>query len=370
MKRWGLMIFLIVFAGGFYYFSTRSNTPSPSQSTRYPLLTQEPNERITVMNNLEIPWAIAFLPDGSMLVTERPGRVQHIVNGATKNTFTIVGVKHIGEGGLLGITLHPDFSTNLYIYLYYTYTSQGENTLNRVVRMKFQDGKLMDEKVIIDRIPGASNHNGGRIKFGPDKLLYIGTGDAQNPSQAQDINTLGGKILRSTDEGKPPSDNPFGNLIYSYGHRNVQGLAWNSSGNLWATEHGRSGLASGLDEINFIERGKNYGWPEIEGDEIRSGMETSRKNSGSTTTWAPAGASFSGNSLFFGGLRGQSLYEAVTTNNQVINFREYFKGEYGRIREVILGSDDMLYITTSNRDGRGNVRESDDKIIRINPKKL
>jgi len=255
------------------------------------------------------------------------------------------------------------------VYLYYTYNSTGNNTINRVVRMTYHDKKLIDEKVIVDKIPGAGNHNGGRIKFGLDKLLYIGTGDAQDPSQAQDKNTLGGKILRVTDEGKAAPDNPFHNLVYSYGHRNVQGLAWNKDGYLWATEHGRSGIQSGLDELNLILSGANYGWPILQGDQQGEGIDAARKNSGSTT-WAPAGAAFVGNSLFFGGLRGQTLYEAVIKNNQVTTLKEHFNAQYGRIREVILGPDGMLYITTSNKDGRGIPQNEDDKIIRVNTTRL
>ncbi|KKR58957.1 MAG: Quinoprotein glucose dehydrogenase [Candidatus Curtissbacteria bacterium GW2011_GWC2_41_21] len=194
--------------------------------------------------------------------------------------------------------------------------------------------------------------------------MYITTGDAQEPSQAQDINSLAGKILRVTDEGKTASGNPFDNLVYSYGHRNPQGLAWDKDGRLWATEHGRSGIQSGLDEINLVEPGKNYGWPTIQGDEKRQGMETPQLNSGSDT-WAPAGAVFVGDSLFFSGLRGQALYEAVIAGDD-ISFKEHFKGEFGRIRNVVLGSDGYLYITTSNRDGRGTVKTGDDKIIKIN----
>ena len=154
------------------------------------------------------------------------------------------------------------------MYFYYTYEGDGNNTFNRAIRMIYKDGKLGDEKIIVDKIPGNSNHNGGRIKFGQDKYLYITTGDAQNPSQAQDKNSLAGKILRVTDEGKPAPGNPFGNLTYSYGHRNPQGLAWDDKGRLWSTEHGRSGIQSGLDELNLIENGKNlvvekYSWDGI-----------------------------------------------------------------------------------------------------------
>lgn len=368
------IIIILVLGLGYIQFQNKNAPISsfPSQAPRQNKLQNETLIITTIAENLDTPWAITFLPDKNMLVTERFGRVRLIDSNGNLNTnpvAVIEDVRETGEGGLLGITVHPDFSSNNYIYLYYTYASSGNNTLNRVVRMTYKDNKLIEQNVIIDNIPGASNHNGGRIKFGPDKFLYISTGDAQNPSQAQDVNSLGGKILRVTDEGKPAPGNPFNNPVYSYGHRNVQGLAWDSNNRLWATEHGRSGAESGLDEINLIEQGKNYGWPVIQGNEQRQGMETPRINSGSTT-WAPSGATFVGSSLFFSGLRGQALYKAEINNNQIVQIKEHFKSQYGRIREVILGQDGMLYITTSNKDGRGNPQLNDDKVIKIDPEDL
>lgn len=324
-----------------------------------------------ITQGLEVPWAIVFLPDNSILVTERSGKVRLISNGKlqTEPVATLNQVKEIGEGGLLGIAIHPKFTTNSYVYLYYTYGGSGGTTLNKVVRMTYQEGQLKDEVTLVDKIPGASNHNGGRIKFGPDGYLYITTGDAQNPSQAQDPATLAGKILRVTDEGKAVPGNPFNSLVYSYGHRNPQGLAWDSSGQLWASEHGPSGgqFGTGNDEINKIIMGKNYGWPIIQGNQTKPGMETPIKNSTPQTTWAPAGVAFYKGRIFFGGLRGQALFEL---NLQSLQLKEHFKNEFGRIRDVVLGPDNMLYITTSNRDGRGNPNPGDDKIIRINPEKL
>lgn len=370
--------FVVFVVGVLYFNSQKGNVNFSVIDNITPISSQNPNvpgdaEAVKVIaENLDTPWGIAFLPDGNMLVTERLGRVLFVgSDGAAKPVLVseFGSAREIGEGGLLGITLHPDFSSNSFVYVYYTYSGSGDDTLNRVARMVYKDSKLSDEKIIVDGIPGARNHNGGRIKFGPDGFLYIATGDAQEPSRAQDTNSLAGKILRTTDEGKSPSGNPFNNKAYSYGHRNVQGLAWDREGKLWATEHGRSGLQSGLDELNLIEIGKNYGWPEIQGNESRAGMETPRRNSGSTT-WAPAGAAFVGGSLFFGGLRGQTLYEATVSDNRVGEVLEHFRGQYGRIREVIAGPDGMLYITTSNRDGRGKVQSTDDKIIRVNPQKL
>lgn len=369
-KKFVIIAVVLLLTGGVVYFrSGPQNNSLPTTGVS----TNDNSAVSAVVSNLDTPWAITFLPDKSMLVTERSGKIRRIDLSEKRDpvvVITISSVKEIGEGGLLGITLHPDFAENNFVYVYYTYNGDGNNTFNRVVRMVYKDKKLNDEKIIVDKIPGSSNHNGGRIKFGPDKMLYIATGDAENPSQAQDKNTFGGKILRVTDEGKPAPKNPFHNLIFSYGHRNVQGLAWDGNGTLWETEHGRSGIQSGLDELNLIESGKNYGWPVIQGDETKEGMETSRKNSGSSITWAPSGAAFVGNSLFFAGLRGQTLYEAVIENGQVKEIKEHLKGQFGRLREVVFGPDNMLYITTSNKDGRGVAKSDDDKILRVDPTAL
>ncbi len=344
------------------------SAPDTSQSGN-PAAYDDTPQRTVIASDLDTPWAIAFLPNTGMLVTERSGSVLRIdPTGKAIHVANITKAKEAGEGGLLGVTLHPDFLTNNFVYLYYTYKNSGSDTLNRVVRMTYSNNQLSDEMILVDKIPGALNHNGGRIRFGPDQMLYITTGDAQEPSQAQNKNSLAGKILRVTDTGQPAPGNPFGNAVYSFGHRNPQGIAWDSAGRLWSTEHGRSGIQSGLDEINMIEPGKNYGWPEIQGGEKQEGMENPKLHSGSST-WAPAGAAFIGPSLFFAGLRGQTLYETVVSNDQT-NPHQHFNGEYGRIREVITGPDDMLYITTSNRDGRGIPASDDDRIIRIHPQKL
>lgn len=373
-------IFFLVSIGVIFFLAWRNSVLAPSSTPQRSQETSEQNQndipQLTVIaKNLDTPWAIAFLPDRSMLITERSGRVRMIDNNGNLLAFPVAvidDVSEIGEGGLLGIAVHPNFSTNNYVYLYYTYSSTGNATFNRVVRMTYRNNSLTDKQIILDRIPGAVNHNGGRIKFGPDGFLYVSTGDAQNPSLAQEKSSLGGKILRITDEGKPAPKNPFNSPVFSYGHRNIQGLAWSFNGELWATEHGPSGgeYGTGNDEINRVEMGKNYGWPIIQGEQKRAGMVTPVRNSTPSITWAPSGAAFVKNSLFFGGLRGQALYEAVIKNNQVIDIKEHFKGQFGRIREVIVGPDSMLYITTSNRDGRGIPRLGDDRVIRINPQKL
>lgn len=326
-----------------------------------------------ITQNLDTPWAIAFLPDGGMLVTERGGNVRLIdrINGVTKmdTIATVSSVREVGEGGLLGIAIHPDFSSNKFVYLYYTYSNSDGNTFNRVVRMRYEDRKLVDEKIVVDSIPGSLNHNGGRIKFGPDRMLYITTGDAQNPSLAQDKNALAGKILRVTDDGKPAPGNPFGNEVYSYGHRNPQGIVWDDKGNLWATEHGPSGAETGNDELNRIFLGGNYGWPTIRGKRSRRGMLVPILESGEKNTWAPSGIAYYKDKLFFAGLRGETLY-LVYDLPGAPKMKELLKGEYGRLREVVLGPDNRLYITTSNQDGRGKPKVGDDKILIVDPEVL
>ncbi len=317
-----------------------------------------------VADNLQIPWEIVFLPDGDLLVTERHGILKRI--GDNERVYVIEGMKHVGEGGLLGMALHPRFSENQWIYLYIT-TKNGEGLINRVERYRFGRDRLTEKTIIIDNIPGAAYHDGGRIAFGPDGYLYVTTGDSGKSNLAQDSSSLAGKILRLKDDGSIPPDNPFGNAIWSYGHRNSQGLAWDKKGQLWATEHGRSGVLSGLDELNLIEKGKNYGWPVIQGDETKTGMKSPIIQSGPDETWAPAGIAFFDNSLFFGGLRGESLYEAKVISEREVSLKVHFRQEFGRIRAVVFGPDGFLYLTTSNTDDRGKPKSNDDKIIRINP---
>lgn len=324
-------------------------------------------ENIKVLaKDLNIPWSLAFLPDGRGIFTQRPGNIRMLnKDGQVADfNFQISEVKHIGEGGLLGIAVDPKFSENKLIFIYYTYSSNGRNTLNRVVRYEFKNNNFINQKAIVDQIPGGTNHNGGRLKFGPDEFLYITTGDAGDPSRSQDKNSLAGKILRVDREGKPPNDNPFNSPIYSYGHRNPQGISWNSNGQLYETEHGP--LAH--DEINRIVKGGNYGWPTIQGAQSKEGMISPIKESG-IGTWAPSGTEFYSDRLFYAGLRGNALFEAKIEKESA-DVTEHFKKKFGRIRDVVLGPYDLLYILTNNTDGRGSPSSDDDKIIRINPDSL
>lgn len=317
----------------------------------------------TVAERLTVPWEVAFIPESiDMLVTERPGTLKRI--GANGVTYTIQGVEQTSEGGLMGLALHPKFAENKWVYLYYTTKNVEGNLINTIERYVLSQDTLSDKKVIITDIPAAANHDGGRLAFGPDGLLYITTGDAGDEDLAQDTNSLAGKILRVTDEGTVPEDNPFNNAVYSYGHRNSQGIAWDDKNRLWATEHGPSGRQTGYDELNRIEKGENYGWPVIYGDQKHEGMQTPIAQSGDKETWAPGGMTFANGSLYFAGLRGESLYEAQIINANEVSLKAHFKSDYGRLRTVV-HKDDMLYLTTSNTDGRGSPMKDDDHIYRF-----
>ncbi len=332
----------------------------------------------TVAENLRVPWAMDFAPDGRIFFTERGGQIRILESGRVLDE----PVKELDvgsvEGGLLGIALDPDFEENHYVYVYYTYADLLF-TYNKVVRLTEDGGKLTDELVLIDRIPGGPIHDGGRIRFADDGTLYITTGEAGRPELAQDLDSLGGKILRINSDGSIPRDNPFGgSAVYSLGHRNPQGLDWDPvTGMLVVSEHGPSGERGfAHDEINVIERGANYGWPDIIGDETEEGMRTAILHSGSAV-WAPSGATFydseeipefSGKFLM-AALAGKHL-QAVKLdleNNQVISSEEYFAGDYGRLRDVAVDDEGNVYILTSNRDGRGIPAQNDDRILKISP---
>ncbi len=316
-----------------------------------------------VARDLEVPWALAFLPDGGLLVTERPGRLTRVA-ADRRRSIDVPGVRQAGEGGLMGLTLHPRFVENAWVYLCLT-GEDGAGLENRVERFVYDGVSLTGRKVILNDIPAAHFHDGCRLAFGPDGYLYVTTGDAGAPDRAQDRRSHSGKILRVTDDGAVPDDNPFNTVVYSYGHRNPQGLAWGADGRLWSTEHGRSGLGSGFDELNLIEPGGNYGWPVIQGDETRPGMTAPYLHSGADYTWAPASAAYLDGRIFFGGLRGAALYEVRPQERGSARLRVHFHDEFGRIREVAAGPDGMLYFTTSNRDGRGRTRSGDDMIVRV-----
>jgi len=327
----------------------------------------------TVAEDLEVPWAIAFSPDGRIFVTERVGKLRVIEDGVLNPEPVKIFDVGFGEGGLLGIALDPNFEENHYLYLYYTYNN-FLITFNKVARFTESDNKLSEEKILLDKIPGASYHDGGRIKFGPDGKLYITTGEAGIVANAQDLNSLGGKILRINSNGSIPNDNPFPNSpVYSLGHRNPQGLDWDPvTRKLVATEHG----SSAHDEVNVIESGKNYGWPEVIGDETDPKYQSPLLHTG-TETWAPSGAVFYNsknipeweNKYFIATLRGSHLrmLDLELEENKVLSSIPLFEGEYGRLRDASIGPDGNLYLLTSNRDGRGSPAPNDDRILRVIP---
>ena len=307
-----------------------------------------------LVENLDTPWAIDFLPNGNMIFTERPGRIS-ILQGSTVNVIAKLPVTEISESGLAGIAVDPDL--NNFIYVYYTY-EKDNSIFNKVSRFTLKNNELTDETVLLDKIPSARFHDGGRIKFGPDGKLYITTGDATKPSASQDLNSLSGKILRMNKDGSIPKDNPFNNYVYSYGHRNPQGIAWDSDGVLFSSEHG----PKRNDEINIIVAGTNYGWPLVQCDEVSKDFQNALRCF-SEFTLAPASIEWNEDVLYVPGLRGTQLRKIILQNNKII-LEEEFLTELGRIREVV-EHDGYLYIATSNRDGRGFPRPGDDKIIRI-----
>ncbi|MFA5853937.1 MAG: PQQ-dependent sugar dehydrogenase [Patescibacteria group bacterium] len=318
-----------------------------------------------VASRLEAPWALVFLPDGSLLISERAGRLRSIGPDGAMRTIEVPGVQRMIEGGLLGIAAHPEFSQNGWIYAYFTALDQHGDLKNRVERYRLEHDALFDRTTILQNIPAGAWGNGGAMRFGPDQKLYISTGDAGDESTAQDMRSFGGKILRVNDDGSTPKENPFGNAIWTYGHRNVEGFAWDDDGRLWATERGRS-LSLGHDEVNLIEAGKNYGWPLVRGREAADGVTAPSVDSGREGFWSPSGAAWFDGSVFFGTLRGEALYE-VAVDASPVSVQAHFETEFGRIRTVEVGPDGMFYLLTSNTDGHGIPKEGDDQLIRLNP---
>ena len=346
-----------------------SETPAP-EDTEAPQLGGSaeagPVEvRTTVVAaGLEAPWDLVFTPDGDALVTERDSsRLLSVDSSGNVEELQRLPAGGTGEGGLLGIALSPDYENDGYIYAYYT--TDNDNRLTR-----FRLGE--DPEPLLTGIPVQSYHNGGRIAFGPDGYLYLGTGDGGDISTSQDLNSLGGKILRITPEGRVPADNPFpGSPVYSYGHRNVQGLAWDASGRLYATEFGQTSY----DEVNIIEPGQNYGWPEIEG-EGGEPRYTDPISTWSTSEASPSGAEILINGaipqwegdFFMAALRGQRLWRLdLDENGAIVNREAFLSGQAGRLRHVAQAPDGSLWILTSNRDGRGNPTADDDRILRLAP---
>jgi aldose sugar dehydrogenase len=337
----------------------------------------------TVVSGLEVPWGIAFLPNGDLLVTERPGRIRLVkdYNGKAQlieQPVATFNIPSTSEGGLLGIALHPEFESNRLFYIYVT-TGEGGSSHNQVEQWRLSENGTSAEQVMVifDRIDASRNHNGGRIKFGPDDMLYIGTGDASSPDKSQDPKSPNGKLLRLTPEGEIPDDNPEpGSPVYLLGIRNTQGWDWpdqNDATTIWLTDHGPSGdrLRFGHDEVHIAKANDNLGWPEIYKCEEQEGLLTP------VITWKnavpPGGAAiYTGSaipewkgSLMIGVLGSRHLHRVVIENNTVTSNEVYFRNEPGRIREVIMSPEGDLLITTSNCDGRGNCPGTKDSIYRV-----
>ena len=310
-----------------------------------------------IAENLEIPWSISKI-NNTFYVTERNGSIVKVNDGQVirESLNLIEPVLSIGEGGLLGLELHPDFENNHLAFVYHTYGTEND-VKNRVVLVEKLENAWQEREVLLDNIKGARIHNGGRIKIGPDNKLYVTTGDAADTSFSQERDDLAGSILRMNLDGSIPADNPFPNsYVYTYGHRNPQGLAWDGSNNvMYASEHG----PSGRDEINIIESGENYGWPIITGDEKQEGMVSPLFHSGGDT-WAPSGMVVKDGTLYVAGLRGNNVYAFDIEKKTV---QEIYNG-VGRIRDVHL-SEDGIYIITNNTDGRGILTPGDDKLIHL-----
>ncbi len=319
-----------------------------------------------IVDGLDNPWEMVFAPDGDIYFTERDGRIWKIENFGEAKVIQTFPKSGSVEGGTLGLALHPDFEENKKIYVYQT-NLELELFQNKVYSFTVKDDSLINEQIIIDEIPGAPWHDGGRIAFGPDEKLYITTGDAINPGWSQDLSSLAGKILRINPDGTIPDDNPFDSSpIFSYGHRNPQGIAWDKNDLFVSSEHGPSGeMGYGHDEINVILKGGNYGWPKVVGDSSHNAFVNPVIHSGEQT-WAPSGMIFFDSDkiseldgkFLVGSLRGQHLMVVdIADNGSLISAEKIFEGEFGRIRTAQIGPDGVLYILTANGDN--------DKIIRI-----
>ncbi|WP_127480285.1 PQQ-dependent sugar dehydrogenase [Nocardioides pantholopis] len=338
--------------------STPADTPAGSATT----VSGPPRVVDTIATGLEVPWGLAFLPDGDAVATERDsGRVLRIApTGQITELGTVTEAAPQAEGGLLGVAVSPDFATDQRLFLYLT-----TDTDNRVVRTTLRDDRLGDLDPILTGIVKGPIHDGGRLEFGPDGYLYVSTGEAGEPDRAQDRDDLGGKILRITTDGDPAPGNPNGSPVWSWGHRNVQGLAFVGD-QLWASEFGDSDF----DELNRIERGANYGWPKVEGtggpDAAAAGFVDP------LATWdtdeaSPSGLAYAAGHLWMAALRGERLWRVPVDGDRLGRPESFLIGRYGRMRTVAVAPDGRLWLTTSNRDGRAEPKDGDDRILLIAP---
>lgn len=332
-----------------------SATPTSGSASASPTPTRRGRPEATeLLGGLKAPWGLVALRNGSFLVSERDSRQILLLNGKDKDSLRrIDAAEPAGEGGLLGLAMTSD---ERQVFAYYTAAED-----NRIAVMSFNGRTLGEPRVILDGIPKAGIHNGGRILVGPDENLYVGTGDSADRPLAQDRESLGGKILRITLDGKPAPDNPFDNEVFSMGHRNVQGLAFDEQDRLWASEFGNQEW----DELNLIEAGDNYGWPLVEGSGDGDGL-TNPKVVWQTSEASPSGLAYWQGSLWMAGLRGERLWEIPVDGTDTGDPVAHFKGDYGRLRTVVVASDGQsLLVTGSNTDGRGDVQDGDDRLLRV-----
>ncbi|MFE1953610.1 PQQ-dependent sugar dehydrogenase [Streptomyces sp. NPDC059524] len=319
----------------------------------------------TVATGLDTPWGLAPLPEGDLLVSSRDkGTLTRVAPGTGKKTTvgSVPGVAPAGEGGLLGIALSPSYASDHMVYAYFTTESD-----NRIARMIYDEKKPAGEQLgapdtVFRGIPKGTNHNGGRIAFGPDGMLYVGTGETYKTELAQDKKSTGGKTLRLTPDGEPAPGNPFGNSpVYSYGHRNVQGLAWDKDKRMWASEFGQDTW----DELNHIVAGGNYGWPDAEGKAGKSGYRDPIAE-WHTADASPSGIAWQKGSIWMAGLRGERLWRIPLDGAKAAHEPQAFlQKEYGRLRTVVAAGGDKLWVTTSNTDGRGSPGKEDDRILEL-----
>ncbi len=322
----------------------------------------------TVATGLKSPWGLAPLPGGDLLVSSRDEATVVRIDEKTGDPTElgeVPGVSASGEGGLLGIALSPDYASDHMVYAYFTSASD-----NRIVRMRYDEKKPAGEQLgapdtVFRGIPKGVIHNGGRIAFGPDKMLYAGTGESGDTGLSQDKKSLGGKILRLTPDGEPAPGNPFPDSpVYSYGHRNVQGLAWDGKQRLFASEFGQDTW----DELNAIRPGDNYGWPEAEGKEGGSGFRDPVAQ-WSTDEASPSGVAYAEGSVWMAGLRGERLWRIPLKGTETsADPQAFLEGEYGRLRTVAAAGGDRLWLVTSNTDGRGDAKGDDDRVLELRVK--
>lgn len=345
-----------------------------------PLAESRSSRRVieVVATGLDTPWSLAFTSSDRILIAERPGRIRVIEAGqlVARPLHVFAEVSETGEEGLMSLALHPYYSENRWLYVSLAY-QEGKDLWVKVMRFTDEGNALGNPATIIDRIPAARFHAGSAIAFGPDGKLYVTTGDATEKNLAQDLGSLAGKVLRLNDDGSIPSDNPFGTAVWSSGHRNPQGIAWHpDAGALYLSEHGPSvfdGPAGG-DEVNLIERGKNYGWPLVSHEKRREGTEaplitfTPAEAPGSLLIYSGRQHTAWRGNLFFGALRGEGLVRLEVDPQdpkRVLSLEKLSEVQFGRIRAVAESPDGAIYFTTSNRDGRGQPAGEDDRVFRL-----